>query len=175
MIRIRPATESDLPQMLAIYNDIILTTTAVFEYQPHTFEMRREWFNGKKEKGHPVFVAHEEDKMVGFSSFGPFRAWAAYKYTVENSVYVAKEERGRGIGKLLLPPLIETAKRLEMHTIIASIEATNEASIRLHQQFGFEEVAHFKQVGFKFQRWLDLKFFQLLLESPGPQSPEGGT
>ena len=159
---IRNAEEKDLQQILEIYNDVILNTTAVYDYEPHTLEMRKQWFETKQQLGFPVFVA-EENKIVGFSSFGPFRAWAAYKYSVENSVYVKASERGKGIGKLLLSPLIEAAKKLNMHTIIASIDATNEASLKLHKSFGFEEVAHFKEVGYKFGRWLDLKFLQLII------------
>jgi L-amino acid N-acyltransferase len=160
---IREAIQDDLPQLLSIYNDIILHTTAVYDYEPHTLGMRKQWFETKKQQGFPIYVAEEEEKIVGFSSIGPFRAWAAYKYSVENSVYVAAEARGRGIGKLLIPPLIEAAKKLQLHTIIASIDATNEVSLRLHKSFGFEEVAHFKQVGWKFDRWLDLKFLQLIV------------
>src|ERR1700730_15491412 len=142
MISIRKATEADLPLLLSIYNDIIATTTAVYDYRPHSLEMRQQWFRDKREQGFPVFVAEEDNRVVGFSSIAPFRNWAAYKYSVENSVYVANDCRGKGIGKLLLPPLIEAAKDLQMHTIIASIDATNEASLRLHRSFGFEEVAY---------------------------------
>ena len=163
MVTIREAIQDDLPQLLSIYNDIILHTTAVYDYEPHTLEMRQQWFETKKQQGFPVFVVEENRKILGFSSIGPFRAWAAYKYSVENSVYVATEARGKGIGKLLIPPLIEAAKKLQLHTIIASVDATNEASLRLHKSFGFEEVAHFKQVGWKFERWLDLKFLQLIV------------
>ena len=160
---IREAKENDLPGLLEIYNEIILNTTAVFEYEPHTLEMRRNWFQTKQQQGFPVFVAEEGEQIRGFSSFGPFRAWAAYLYSVENSVYVSEEARGKGIGKLLIPPLIDAAQKLGLHTLIASIEATNEASIRLHNYFGFKEVACFKEVGWKFNRWLDLKFLQLIL------------
>ena len=163
MVTIRHATANDLPQILAIYNDVIINTTAVYDYEPHTLEMRRQWFNTKQEQGLPVFVAEENGNILGLSSIGPFRAWAAYKYSVENSVYVAGEARGKGVGKLLIPPLIDAARQLQLHTIIAGIDAGNEASIKLHRHFGFEEVAHFKQVGWKFGRWLDLKFFQLIL------------
>ena len=86
MINVRPAILSDLPQMLNIYNDIILNTTAVYHYEPHTLEMRLEWFESRREQGFPIFVAEEDDVILGFSSFGPFRPWPAYKYTVENSV-----------------------------------------------------------------------------------------
>jgi len=164
-ISIRLAKEADLPAMLDIYNDIILHTTAVYDYEPHTAEMRKQWFEAKKEQGFPVFVAEENDIIVGFSSIGPFRAWAAYKFTVENSVYVKSDCRGKGIGKLLIPPLIEAAKEIGMHAIVAGIDATNEASIQLHKSFGFEEVAHFKEVGWKFGRWLDLKFLQLIVKN----------
>jgi L-amino acid N-acyltransferase len=163
MIHVRDATENDLPAILAIYNEVIVNTTAVYDYEPHTLEMRTAWFNTKKEQGFPVFVAAEDGKVLGLSSIGPFRAWAAYKYSVENSVYVATEARGKGIGKLLMPPIIEAAKQMGMHSIIAGIDAGNEASIQLHRHFGFKEVAHFKQVGWKFERWLDLKFLQLIV------------
>jgi len=166
MIQIREALEQDLEAMLEIYNDVIVNTTAVYDYQPHTLEMRRQWFRIKQAQGFPVFIAEDDGKVVGFSSIGPFRAWAAYKYSVENSVYVAADQRGKGIGKLLIAPLIEAAEQLNMHTIIAGIDATNEASITLHRNFGFKEVAHFKQVGYKFGRWLDLTFMQLLLKTP---------
>jgi len=163
MIHVRDATENDLPAILAIYNEVIVNTTAVYDYEPHTLDMRTAWFNTKKEQGFPVFVAAENGKILGLSSIGPFRTWAAYKYSVENSVYVASEARGKGIGKLLMPPIIEAAKQMGMHSIIAGIDAGNEASLQLHRHFGFEEVAHFKQVGWKFERWLDLKFLQLIV------------
>lgn len=166
MIKIRAATEQDLPAILTIYNDAILTTTAVYDYQPHTLAMRQAWYEAKVAGGWPVFVADDAGVVVGFSSLGPFRAWAAYQYTVENSIYVATARHGQGIGKLLLPPLIETARCMEMHAVIAGIDAANVASYRLHQRFGFVEVAHFREVGYKFGRWLDLKFLELLLETP---------
>ncbi len=163
MLIIRNATETDLPQMLEIYNEIIATTTAVFQYDPHTLEMRNEWFQTKQQQGFPVFVTEENNIIIGFSTIGSFRNWQAYKYSVENSVYVKAGYRGKGIGKLLLQPLIDAAKQMKMHTIMAGIVADNESSLRLHKSFGFEEVAHFKEVGFKFDRWLDLKFLQLMI------------
>jgi phosphinothricin acetyltransferase len=164
MVQTRFAVYDDLPQLLDIYNDIILHTTAVYDYEPHTLEMRKQWFDAKQQQGLPVFVAEEDGVIVGFSSIGPFRAWAAYKYSVEDSVYVKADCRGNGIGKVLLQPLVEASKGLGMHTIIASIDANNEASLKLHKSFGFGEVVHFKQVGYKFGRWLDLKFLQLMLD-----------
>ncbi len=160
---IREAIEADLPQILDIYNDAILHTTAVYDYNPHTLEMRQQWFAAKMEQGFPVFVAVENDEVLGFSTIGPFRTWAGYRFTVENSVYVAEKARGRGISKLLMQPLIDAAKEKGLHVIVAGIDAANDISINLHKQFGFEEVAHFKQVGFKFDRWLDLKFLQKII------------
>jgi L-amino acid N-acyltransferase len=163
MITIRQATAADLPAILEIYNDVIVNTTAVYDYNPHTIAMRQQWFETKQQQGFPVFVAEENGEVLGFSSIGPFRAWAAYQYTVENSIYVAAAARGRGIAKLLMPPIIEAARKLKLHTMVAGIDASNEASIALHKKFSFTEVAHFKEVGYKFNRWLDLKFLQLIL------------
>jgi phosphinothricin acetyltransferase len=166
MITIRPAREADLPEILEIYNHVILNTTAVYAYEPHTLEMRKAWYEAKIRDGHPLIVAEDAGRVVGLSTYGPFRAWPAYKYTVENSVYVAADRRGKGIARLLIQPLIDTARSQHYHAIIAGIDAANEASLRLHRSFGFEEVAHFREVGYKFGRWLDLKFLELLLETP---------
>src|SRR5215210_6743692 len=127
MITIRHAIEKDLPDILDIYNDIILTTTAVYDYEPHSFEMRKQWFDEKQAEGFPVFVACEDEAIVGFSSFGSFRRWKAYKYSVENSLYVAGSSRGKGIGTMLLNKLIQAATEMNMHTIIAGIDAENQA------------------------------------------------
>jgi phosphinothricin acetyltransferase len=166
MISVRPAREGDLPDILEIYNHVILNTTAVYSYEPHTLEMRRAWYDDKIKSGYPCFVAEDFGRVVGLSTYGPFRAWPAYKYTVEDSVYVAADQRGKGIAGLLMQPLIDAARRQQYHAIIASIDATNEASLCLHRAFGFVEVAHFREVGYKFGRWLDLKFLELLMETP---------
>lgn len=166
MIEIRNANANDIPAMLEIYNEIILNTTAVWHYEAHTLEMRKEWFEQRQKEGFPIFVAMEGEKMLGFSSYGPFRPWPGYKKTVENSVYVSADSRGRGVGKLLIPPLIEAAKQMGLHAMLAGIEAENEASISLHEKFGFVEVAHFKEVGWKFGRWMDLKFLELIINAP---------
>lgn len=165
-VRVRAATEADLPAILAIYNDAILTTTAVYQYEPHTLEMRRAWLHEKRSGGYPVLVAEETGEVVGFGNLGVWRAAAAYKYVVENSVYVAASHRGRGIGKRLLGDLIDEAKSLDVHAVIAVIDADNTISIALHESFGFERAAYFRQVGRKFGRWLDLVFMELVLEGP---------
>lgn len=163
-MQIRAAEEGDLPDILTIYNDAILHTTAVYDETPHTIEMRLAWFRAKQESGMPVFVADAGGRVAGFSALGPFRAWAAYRYTVENSIYVGPNDRGRGLGRLLLAPLIESAGAMGMHAIVAGVDADNQASYQLHRSFGFVEVAHFREVGYKFGRWLDLKFLELLLD-----------
>jgi L-amino acid N-acyltransferase len=162
-IVIRDAREADLAAMLAIYNDAVLTTTAVYDYQPRSGEQQVAWFKAKQEQSVPVLVAENDGAVVGFASYGPFRPWPAYLHSVENSLYVAPEQRGRGIGSLLLPGLIQRATEGGLHTMIAGIDATNEASQRLHAKFGFERVAQFREVGWKFERWLDLAFLQLML------------
>lgn len=165
-ITIRTATEADLIEILAIYNDAILNTTSVYNYLPHTLEMRKEWFEQKQKDRFPVLVAEQDGIVVGFSTYGHFRAWAAYKYSVEVSVYVHPEYRGKGVAKLLYPPLFEKAKEQQLHALMAGIDASNIASIKLHEQFGFKTVGLFKEVGYKFDKWLDLQFMQLILETP---------
>jgi len=162
---IRQATVNDMQGILDIYNDAIINTTAVYQYETHTLAMRVEWFEDKVKKDIPVWVADVNGHIAGFASYGPFRAWQAYKYTIEHSVYVHPNFRRQGIAKILLQQLIDDVRQKPIHTIIAGIDADNAGSINLHQQFGFEETAHFKQVGYKFGKWLDLKFFQLILQN----------
>lgn len=151
-MEIRAARQADVAGILEIYNDAILHTTAVYSYEPVTPEDRLAWFKMKTEQGWPVFVAEEGGVVVGFSTYGPFRPWPAYLHSVENSVYVHPQRRGQGVGKLLIPPLLEQAKAQGKRAFIAGIDSQNEVSIRLHAHFGFEQVAHFKEVGFKFGR-----------------------
>lgn len=163
-IKVREAREEDIPAITEIFNDAILNTTAVYFYEPVSEQNRLEWLQAKQKDSLPVFVADENGTALGFSTFGPFRPWPAYLHSVEHSVYVHPARRGQGIGKLLIPPLLESAKAMKMHTLIAGIDASNTASQKLHQHFGFFQVAHFKQVGFKFDRWLDLVFMQKMLD-----------
>jgi phosphinothricin acetyltransferase len=163
-IIISNATERDLQPMLDVYNEAILNTTAVYQEETHTLAMRRKWFEEKQQAGLPVLVAYVNAEFAGFSSYGPFRNWPGYRFTVEHSVYVATGFRGRGIGKKLVKALIEHARQQKIHAIIAGIDAAGDASIGLHLSLGFKEVAYFKEVGYKFGRWLDLKFFELILD-----------
>lgn len=160
---LRDATSADLPAILEIYNDVILTTTAVYSEVPHTPEMRQNWFNERKAAGFPVIVAENDGVISGFGTYGHFRVWPCYRYTVEHSVYVHKDFRGRGISKILLTEIISRAKAAGMHALIAGVDSENNVSLQLHLKFGFEQVARFKEVGFKFGRWLDLVFLEMIL------------
>ena len=168
-MNIRLATETDLAGILTIYNHAAEHTTAVFEYRAHTIDMRREWLKAKQAASLPVFVAtggDRSDRILGFSTYGPFRAWPAYKYSVELSVYVDVGSRRQGIGRALVQALVDEARARELRVVMAGITSDNEISLRLHQQLGFREVAHIPQVGYKFGKWLDLKFLQLMLDGP---------
>lgn len=160
---IADATEADLPEILAIYNDVIATSTAVYSDLPVTLDDRLAWFRARRALGYPILVARDSD-VVGYASFGDFRAWPGYRFTVEHSVHVRVDCRGRGIGSQLVEALIPRAAALGKHVIIGGIDADNAASIRMHERLGFERTAHMKQVGRKFDRWLDLVFMQRTLE-----------
>ncbi len=129
--------------------------------------MMASWFDAKEKGNYPVIGAiSESGELLGFASYGPFRAWPAYKYSVEHSIYVAQPHRRKGIGKCLLPELITHAQQQEYHTLIGGIDADNKASIALHERFGFQHAGTMLQVGFKFGRWLNLAFYQLILDTP---------
>jgi L-amino acid N-acyltransferase len=163
VLQVRDAREDDLAAVLAIYNDVIATTTAVYRDDPATLGDRREWWQARTAQGYPVLVAAEDDAVVGFASFGDFRAPPGYRYTVEHSVHVRADRRGSGVGQALMPPLIARARGLGKHVMMAGVDADNDGSIRFHERLGFERVGHLREVGFKFGRRLDLVFLQLLL------------
>jgi L-amino acid N-acyltransferase len=162
-IEIRPAERDDLEAMLVIYNDAIINTTAVYDYQPRASETQQQWFENKQAQRLPIFVAHDGVTIVGFGSFGPFRPWPAYQFTVENSLYVDSAYRRKGTGTALLASLVSAAQAAGYHAMVAGIDATNEASLALHRKAGFQPVAHFREVGWKFERWLDLVFMERIL------------
>ncbi|HUA77885.1 MAG TPA: GNAT family N-acetyltransferase [Acetobacteraceae bacterium] len=164
---IRDATEADLPAILAIYNDVIRTTTAVYTEEPLTLEDRRTWFRGRVASGYPVLVATEEaspETVIALASFGDFRAWPdGYRHTVEHSVHVAAPSRGQGIGTALVTALLPRAAVLGKHMMIGAIDAGNEGSIRMHERLGFVRAGTLREVGTKFGRWLDVVFMQRAL------------
>jgi L-amino acid N-acyltransferase YncA len=162
-ITVRPACRGDCPAILAIYNDAVLNTTATYDLEPRTLEHREAWFDDHVRQDLAVYVAEEAGCVVGWGSLSRYHDRYGYRFTCENSVYVAASHRGRGFGALLLGPLVEAARVRGLHTLIAAIDASNEASLRLHARFGFEKVGHFKEVGHKFGRWLDVVYLQKTL------------
>src|SRR5476651_2630171 len=138
-VTIRLANAADLPAILSIYNHAIIHTTAVYQYDIHTLAMREAWYADKLKLGHPVFVADADGMVIGFSTYGPFRNWPGYRFTVEHSVYVQINHRGGGIGRLLVQAIIEHARKKGMHALIAGVDTSAEGSIKLHQSLGFIE------------------------------------
>jgi phosphinothricin acetyltransferase len=160
---IRLATEADLPAIEDIYNWYIPRSTCTYQEEIEPFEKRVAWYRHHGPR-HPITVAELGGEVIGWGSLSEFRDRAAYRNTVEDSVYVRHDMHGRGIGSALLKDLIDRARALGHHTIIAGADGEQTVSIKLHAKFGFEPVAHFKQVGFKFDRWLDVVFLQLMLK-----------
>jgi len=163
IFRIDDAAEADLPDILAIYNDVIATSTAVYSEVPVTLENRQEWFRARVAQGYPVLVARDDTGVIAYATFGDFRSWPGYRFTVEHSVHVRADRRGRGIGTRLMEALLPRARALGKHVMIGGIDADNAASIRMHERLGFERSANMKEVGRKFDRWLDLVFMQRML------------
>jgi L-amino acid N-acyltransferase YncA len=152
--------------ILDIFNEAIAHTTALYEYQLRTAGNIRTWFAHKEAGGFPVIGAEQAGVLVGFATYGTFRERAAYKYTVEHSVYVHKDHRGRGIGTALMRELIAAAREQQYHVLIGGIDLSNTSSAALHQRLGFTCTGTIHQVAYKFGRWLDLSFYQLILETP---------
>jgi L-amino acid N-acyltransferase YncA len=163
IFRIDDAAEADLPDILAIYNDVIATSTAVYSEMPVTLENRQEWFRARVAQGYPVLVARDDTGVIAYATFGDFRSWPGYRFTVEHSVHVRADRRGRGVGTRLMEALLPRARALGKHVMIGGIDADNAPSIRMHERLGFERSAHMKEVGRKFDRWLDLVFMQRTL------------
>ena len=158
---IRDANAADLPQILAIFNEVVATSTAIYRDDPTTLEERAQWFAARRQSGFPVLVCEREGAVLGFSSFGDFRgAFPGYRHTIEHSVHVRADARGRGLGSALVEALFPRAEALDMHVMIGAIDASNEASLRFHERLGFAPVGHLREVGRKFGRWLDLVFMQ---------------
>jgi L-amino acid N-acyltransferase len=153
--------------ILAIFNDAIVNSTALYDYKPRTKEMIAVWFDVKSKGQFPVIgIENDAGELMGFGSYGTFRAFPAYKYSVEHSVYVDARFRGQGIGKRLLQEIIKAAQQQEYHVLVGAIDAANAVSIRLHESLGFAHCGTIRQAGFKFGRWLDLAFYQLILKTP---------
>lgn len=166
---IRDATVDDIPAITEIYNEDVLTTTVNWNATTVDEDDRRAWFAGRSSAGLPVLVAVDEaDAVLGYASYGDFRTFSGYRHTVEHSVYVRGEARGRGLGKDLTISLIDRAREAGKHVMVAAIDADNAASISLHERLGFAHAGRLDQVGTKFGRWLDVVLLQLILEGGGP-------
>lgn len=153
--------------ILGILNDTIANSTAIYDYKPRVPESMVGWFKAKEQGDFPVLgVESHEGELLAFASYGTFRAWPAYKYTAEHSVYVHRNHRGRGLGSKLVQELIARAKTQGIHVLVGGIDASNETSIKLHERLGFVHAGTIRQAGFKFGRWLDLALYQLILETP---------
>ena len=166
---VRDADQTHLPGIVAIYNEVLATSTAIFNDQPTTVEERTAWFRARIAQGYPVLVALEGSRVLGYASFGDFRSWPGYRHTVEHSVHVAAEVRGRGVGAALMAQLIPRAVALGKHVMVAGIDASNAPSIRFHERLGFQRVGLLREVGCKFGRWLDLAFLQRNLGAGEPR------
>jgi phosphinothricin acetyltransferase len=159
--------------ILEILNEAIANSTALYDYKPRTWQDMISWFEIKRAGDFPVIgIEGAQGQLLGFASYGTFRAWPAFKYSVEHSVYVHHSHRGQGLGAALLKAIIDAAIKQQKHALIGGIDAANGASIELHKKFDFKLVGTLPQVGFKFGRWLDLAFYQLTLETP--EKPSDG-
>tara|TARA_R110001583_G_scaffold193866_2_gene363345 strand:+ start:48847 stop:49365 length:519 start_codon:yes stop_codon:yes gene_type:complete len=171
-MKIRNATTNDAAAIMAIYNDAVTNTTAIWNDLTVDVANRLHWLADREKTGYPVLVAVDSKaNVLGYASFGDWRAWDGYRHTVEHSIYVREDCRRCGIGKSLLRTLIERALEIDKHVMVAGIEARNTGSIQLHEKLGFEHVGHLKEVGTKFGQWLDLAFLQLVL---GPRPADKG-
>ena len=159
------ATPADLPAILAIYNEAVEHTTAIWNETQVDLANRQAWLAERTAAGFPVLVAHDDaGSVLGYASYGTWRSIEGFRQTVEHSVYVRSDQRGQGIGPLLMQALIARAQQAKLHVMVAAIESGNDASIRLHERLGFVTSGQMPQVGRKFGRWLDLTFMQLMLE-----------
>lgn len=165
-MKIRDACINDIEGITAIYNDAVENTTAIWNETRIDTANRIAWLADRQRAGYPVLVAvNLRDEVLGYASFGDWRAWEGYRHTVEHSVYIQFGQRGTGLGTALMNELIARATHIGKHVMVAGIEAANEGSIRLHEKLGFERVGYLKQVGTKFGKWLDLAFLQLILDA----------
>jgi phosphinothricin acetyltransferase len=165
-ITTRPATIDDLPSLVEIYNHYAIHTPITFDIDPYTVEERRPWFAQFAEIGrHRLFVAVDAGAVVGYAGTHQFRTKKAYDTTVETTIYCAPDATGRGIGAALYTALFDALDGEDIHAWIAGITLPNEASVKLHERFGFVAAGHMHEVGFKFGHYWDVGWYE---RSPGP-------
>jgi phosphinothricin acetyltransferase len=159
--------ERHASQILEIFNEAIVTSTVLFDYTPRTQESMTAWFTTKDSGQFPVIgIENDDEQLLGFATYGTFRAWPAYKYTVEHSVYIHKDHRRKGLGRTLMVQLTAAAQKQNYHLLVGVIEASNLGSIALHESLGFTHAGTIREAGYKFGQWLDVSFYQLTLSTP---------
>jgi len=171
-MEIRDAALSDIAQITEIYNSIVLTSTAIYNDRCSTAEERTDWWVRRVEQGFPVIVAAKGSSVLGYGSFGEFRSWPGYRFTVEVTVHIREDMRGHGIGTLVLAELIARARTMGKHVVVGGVDSENQASLRFLQRHGFVYAGQLREVGYKFGRYLHLNFLQYWLTEPGSASPE---
>lgn len=159
---IRAATADDLDSIRAIYNSAVLTTTATFDTEPQSQPDAHQWFAHHDER-FAVLVAVDGDRVVGWASLSRWSDRCAYEGTVEISLYVDDNHRGRGIGQQLAQAVVAHGKSVGFHSIIARIAGESDASVHIHRKLGFLSMGTMREAGYKFDRFLDVHFFQLML------------
>ena len=159
---IRPVTINDAQQLVDIYNYYVLNTVVTFDDVPFTVEAFKEKIEAIY-KFYPFYVFEEENKILGYTYANKWREKPAYKYTLESTVYLHPKAIGKQIGTILYTELLKQLKEQNYHVVVGGLTLPNEASVKLHEKFGFTQVSHFKEVGLKFDKWLDVGFWQLTL------------
>lgn len=171
-MEIRDAVAADFDAITAIYNDVLTNSTAIYSDRPATREERLIWWSGRVEQGYPVLVAIADGAIAGFATFGDFRPWPGYRFTVEGTIHIHSSSRGQGVGTELLKVLLDRAKILGKHVMIAGVDSENTASLRFLERFGFERAAHLREVGYKFNRFLDLILLQYWITPPSKDAKQ---
>jgi L-amino acid N-acyltransferase len=162
-MEIRDAAEGDIEGIRAIYNEVLTHSTAIYNDQPASYEDRLAWWQARLKQGYPVIVAAEGRHVLGFATFGDFRSWPGYRFTVEGTVHIHAHRRGHGMGRQLLDAIVERARALGKHSMMAGVDSENAASLRFLERYGFERAGLLPEVGYKFDRFLDLVFLQYWL------------
>jgi L-amino acid N-acyltransferase YncA len=171
-MQIRDAVQADFDQVTAIYNEVLTHSTAIYNDRPATVDERISWWRSRTAQGFPVIVAADGPRVLGFASFGDFRTWPGYRFTVEGTVHIHAEVRGQGVGTELLKAILARAKGMGKHVMIAGVDSENTASLRFLERFGFEPAGRLREVGYKFDRFLDLLFLQYWLTPPARPAGE---
>ena len=165
-MQIRDAVQADFEEITAIYNEVLTHSTAIYNDRPATVEERISWWRSRIAQGFPVLVTVDSTRVLGFATFGDFRAWPGYRFTVEGTVHIHADARGQGVGTELLKTILERARAMGKHIMIAGVDSENASSLRFLERFGFQRAGNLREVGYKFDRFLDLVFLEYWLTPP---------